>query len=63
MNPDNNYQTPTESGLPPGVWLEHEKARLARLGLRSGQRFVFSFEKDQVIVTNLGRFEEPLLPH
>jgi hypothetical protein len=57
-----SYAPPQDSALAPGEWLTCEKTRLARLGLESGQRFIFHFGRDtrEDWVENRGRFERPI---
>jgi len=61
MNNPDQYTPRSETNLGPGEWLAMEKERLDRLGLRSGQRFIFHFERDprEDWFENLGRFEVP----
>lgn len=62
MKESSQYVSPRDSNLSPLEWLKHETARQRRLGIRTGQRFVFYFEKDHRNdwFEIKERFEEPV---
>ena len=57
-----SYVPPETSRLSPREWLGTEKARLRRIGMESGQRLIYRFDKNPRLdtVENLGRFERPI---
>ena len=56
------YIPPEKFNGSPRKWLDQEKNRLSTLGLESGQKFIFDFDRDprKDWVENLGRFERPV---